>query len=478
MDKYNDTPVKLMLYPAIFFLTMGMTLGVFMAFNAFVFPDYFAGEYIHFGKVRPMHVGTVTLLWLLSADLGLMYYFIPRLCGVSLWSPRMGIVSSIIWWTTLLIGVYSYPWGTNYGWEYAEFPSSVSWIPTKPLLVIAWTMVVINFFMTIANRTFKKMYVSLWYSMGTLIWTTFTLLVGSYVIMMVPQGISRVNTSWFYIHNLVGLIYTPMGLAAAYYFLPKLSNLPIYSHRLSMIGFWSIAFVYAWIGAHHMMHGPISQWLQTVAVIFSIWLFIPVWTVVTNLFATLHGHWDKYTQSAPIRFIIMGTAFYLITCVQGPIMALRNVAEITSKTDWVIGHSHVSLYATFTFFAIGGIYQVIPVITKKPLWSNRLANWHFALNLWGSIPFIFSLWIGGFLQGMMWATWADGTNYAEFHSNLVNLTFLDTNAEMRPWWILRGIGGAIILAGNLLFAINMFNTILLKPRETTSEDLSNLKAPT
>ena len=114
----------------------------------------------------------------------------------------------------------------------------------------------------------------------------------------VPEGISRVNVSWFYIHNLVGLIYTPMGLATAYYFLPKLANTPIYSHRLSMIGFWSIAFVYAWIGAHHMIHGPISQWLQTTSIVFSIWLFIPVWTVVANLFDTFQAIGENISECA------------------------------------------------------------------------------------------------------------------------------------------------------------------------------------
>jgi cytochrome c oxidase cbb3-type subunit I len=463
MVTYNDTTVKIYLYPSIFFLIVGMSVGVFIAFNTFVFPDYFAGEYIHFGRVRPVHVATVTLLWLLSADLGLIFYFVPRLCGVPLWSPTLGIVSGALWWFGLILGVFSFPWGTNFGWEYAELPNWVLHLPVKFIFTVGWILAVINLFMTIATRKFEKLYVSLWYTMGTLIWTTFTLYVGNYGINLLPEGISRVNASWFYIHNLVGLIYTPMGLAAAYYFLPKLANTPIYSHRLSMIGFWSIAFVYAWIGTHHMIHGPMSQWLQTTSIVFSIWLFIPVWTVVYNLFATLQKDWSKYLQSAPIRFIMMGVLFYLITCIQGPLQALRNVNEITSKTDWIIGHSHVSLYGTFTFFALGGIYYVIPTIVRKPLWSNALADWHFALNLWGSVLFLLSLWIGGFLQGLAWANWADGSSYAEFHDNLTRLPFLQTIADMRDWWILRGIGGIIILVGNILFAVNIFNTIVLNP---------------
>lgn len=455
-----------MLYPAILFMVLGMFIGVFIAFNTFVFPDYFQGEYVHFGHVRPIHVGTVTLLWLLSANIGLIYYFVQRLCGVSLWSAPLAYAAAALWWPGLIIGEFSFPWGTNYGWEYAELPVWVSWIPTKAMVTIAWAFVAINIFMTIANRKYKQMYVSLWYTMGTAVWTTFTFIAGNWAMYWVPGGISRVNLSFFYVHNLVGLIFTPMGVAIAYYALPKLSNTPIYSHRLSMIGFWTIAFVYAWVGAHHIIHGPITQWLQTVSIVFSLWLFIPVFSVITNLFLTLKGQWQLYTQSAPIRFLMVGTLFYLLTCIQGPIQALRNVNEITSKTDWIIGHAHIALYGTFTFFAIAGIYQALPQMENRPLWSNKLADWHFALNLLGSVPFILALWVGGFYQGMLWSTWAEGSSYADFHNNLAKLPFLETVVAMRPWWIMRAIGGVLILFGNLLFVINIFNTIVLKPSKS------------
>ncbi len=477
MVKYNDLPAKMLIYPSILFMIVGMAVGLFISFNGFLFPDYFSGEYVHFGRMRPVHVTAVTLLWLLSVDVGLMYYFVPRLCGVPIWSAPLAYFSIALWWFSLIIGNFSYPWGTNIGWEYAEMPWWIGYLPVKNIFAVAWVATAVNFFMTVINRSFEKMYVALWYSLGGFIWTTFTVLAGFYFIALVPGGISRVNVNFFYVHNLVGLIYTPFGLATAYYFLPKLSNMPIYSHRLSLIGFWTIAFVYAWIGAHHIIHGPISQWLQTTSIVFSLWLFIPVWTVVTNLFSTLQVRWELYSQSAPLRFLMMGVIFYLLTCIQGPLMALRNVNEITSKTDWVIGHSHISLYGTFTFFAIAGIYQAIPAMVQKPLWSTRLANWHFSLNLFGSIPFILSLWVGGFLQGMMWASWANGATYAEFHSNLSNLSFIQTIAEMRDFWWMRSIGGAIILFGNILFAINIFNTVILAPREVAepSKDLKEAR---
>lgn len=63
---------------------------------------------------------------------------------------------------------------------------------------------------------------------------------------------------------------------------------------------------------------------------------------------------------------------------------------------------------------------------------------------------------------MQWATWADGYNYEQFHNNLTILPFLQTVADMNFWWIMRGIGGVIILAANILFVINIYNTIVLE----------------
>lgn len=470
-EPFDDRAVKQMVYPAIVFLVIGMAIGVYLSFNAFIFPNYFEGEYISFGRIRPMHVLGVTLLWLLSVNMGLIYFLVPRLCGVSLWNHRLATATNALWWFALILGVSSFPLATNYGWEYAELPMLLlGFLPIKALVVVAWLLFMVNIFMTIAKRKFEKMYVALWYTMGALVWTAFTFTVGNLALETVPGGISRVNMNFFYVHNLVGLIFTPLGLAIAYYFIPKTSNTPLYSHKLSMIGFWTIAFFYSWIGAHHIIHGPMSQWLQTVSIIFSIWLFIPVWTVITNFVYTMKQNWKQYTQSVPVRFLMVGTVFYFFTCMQGPLMALRNVNEITSKTDWVIGHSHISLYGTFTFFAFAGVYHVIPLITKKPIWSQALSNAHFSFNFLGGMLMFLSLSVGGFLQGIQWASWSRGNSFAEYLHNYSLLPFVQTIADMHPWWILRGIAGIIILFGNLLFLVNIFNTVVLKSRCPENQD--------
>jgi cytochrome c oxidase cbb3-type subunit 1 len=459
--EYGDGAVKQLLYPALAFLIIGLLLGTFISISGFLYPELIQNQYATFGRLRPVHVGTVALLWLMTVDMALFYFIVPRLCGIRLWSLKLANYTNILWLFTLIVGVYSYPFGTNWGWEYAELPTFVGFIPVKALVVFSWILFSINMIMTVKNRRYEKMYVSLWYALGALFWTAITFIMGIFLINMVPGGISRVNINFFYVHNLVGLIFTPMGLAIAYYFIPKISKTPLYSHKLSMVGFWSIALVYAWVGAHHIIHGPMSQWLQTTSIVFSIWLFIPVWTVIINFFGTLKGHFELYSSKVSIRFLMMGTFFYLVTSLQGSLQALRNVNEITSKTDWIISHSHIALYGTFTFFAFGSIYYVVETISKREVWSSRLANWHFGLNFWGSMLMFITLMIGGYLQGFKWASWADGSGYAEYRVNLSRLPFLQTVAEMWFWWSLRSFSGFLIIAGNLLFVFNIYKTLSL-----------------
>ena len=33
--------------------------------------------------------------WLLAADMGLAFYIVPRLCGVKLWSEKLGVATAI-----------------------------------------------------------------------------------------------------------------------------------------------------------------------------------------------------------------------------------------------------------------------------------------------------------------------------------------------------------------------------------------------
>ena len=72
------------------------------------------------------------------------------------------------------------------------------------------------------------------------------------------------------------------------------------------------------------------------------------------------------------------------------------------------------------------------------------------------------LWIGGFKQGLQWAAWGTGNNYAQYHDNLSQLPFLATVEQMWWWWFWRMASGVILFVGCALFAFNIFNTVILE----------------
>ncbi|MBK9707073.1 MAG: cbb3-type cytochrome c oxidase subunit I [Acidobacteria bacterium] len=437
---HEDTTAKLFLISSISYFFIVGIIAVLIAAK-FVWPQLLGTiPFLTYGRLRPLHVNGMLFGWLLAADMGLMYYVIPRLCGVRLWSEKLGVATAALWNVIILGAVVSLLMGWNQGLEYAELP-----LPLDVMVVVAWIMFGANIFATVATRKYTQMYVTIWYCLGTILWTAFVYLTGNFAVLF-TTGVNQANLNWMYVHNAVGLIFTPVGLAIAYYFIPKSSNTPLFSHKLSMIGFWSLAFVYVWTGAHHMLHGPISQWLQTIAIVFSLMLLIPVWAVVYNFFATMKGQWDQLRDNVQLKFLMSGVVFYLLTCFQGPMHSLRTVNAIVSKTDWIPGHAHMAVLGAFSFFAIAGCYFVVPRIFKTNLFSESLANWSFWLLLIGGVGFFVTLWLGGFWQGWQW--------------NNPAIPFIDTVINLKPVWIVRFFSGILMFGGIVTFAYNILATMV------------------
>jgi len=265
---HEDTSARWFIYTAVTFFLVTILIGILMA-TRFVFPEFLGGiAAISNGRIRPIHTNGVLFGWLLAANMGLAYFVVPRLCGTKLFSEKLGLATLGLWVVIILGAVVTLASGDTQAKEYLELDTTLD-----ILVTIAWVMFSVNMFVTIARRSKERqqMYVSLWYLMGTLIWTAVLWIVGN---LPVYSGVNDANVNWWFGHNAVGLIFTPMGLAMAYYYIPKSTGNPLYSHKLSIVGFWTIAFLYIWNGAHHIIFGPIPTWLQTVAILFSISLLI------------------------------------------------------------------------------------------------------------------------------------------------------------------------------------------------------------
>jgi cytochrome c oxidase cbb3-type subunit I len=440
-DALIDGPlVRAWLATGLGWLLLFPTVGVIIS-TKFNYPEFLGDtSWLTFGRLRPIHVNGVIWGAFSTLFIGLCHYIVPRLSGVRIWQGHWGRALLWGWNLNLVVAVVWLALGGNRGWEAGELPL----LNVIVVFVVLLTLT-IQFLMTIARRREKPLYVALWYLIAAFVWTDVNLI----LLMLGPYNIPGINNAaWhgLFIHYVVGLWITPAGYVLIYFFLPASVRNPIYSHKLSLIGFWSLAFFYPFVGIHHYLYSPIADWAETIAIISSMMLIIPVWTVLQNFFGTMIGRWQEFPRNLPAKFLIVGAIMYLVGCFQGSLEALRALQRPTHFTDFVISHSHLTVFGTFVVWAIAGTVYVWPRLARDaPLWSFRLGNWGFWLVTLGISAMGLVLTAQGLQQGFMLMA---GTEWV--HS---------VNA-IRPYWWVRTFTGISMDIGMSLVIYTLMKTSL------------------
>jgi cytochrome c oxidase cbb3-type subunit I len=423
-------------------LTVGLTYGLLSA-GTMVAPDLLPSwASLSFGRMRPTHVNLVIFGFLMPAYFGGFLWVVPAVCRTPLFSERLA--NFAVWfWNLICVGiVIALPLGHTQGREYAELP----WFLDVAIL-IAVAVLILLVFGTIARRREKLLYVSAWYVAGGLAWTFFVYAMGNVVWEPASGSWTGINDQillWFYGHNVVGLVVTPQAIALAYYVIPRATKSPLWSHTLSLFGFWALIVMYTHTGTHHLLQAPVPQWLKVLSVVNSIALVIPVFAFLTNVWLPLKGRFDRLFDDVGARFVFAGTLWYLITCLQGPFQSLPAVQSITHFTQWVVAHAHLALLGFGGSIAIGTSYFLLP-LAGRPLWSRRLADIHFWLHILGILGIFLSLTFAGLIQGEGWFNGED----------LYRIL-----PELQRYFVVRGISGVLLLTGAVLWVINVFLTLL------------------
>ena len=231
----------------------------------------------------------------------------------------------------------------------------------------------------------------------------------------------------------MGLFVTPLALAIAYAVIPAVSRQPIFSHFLSMIGFWLLFLIYPLNGTHHYVFSSIPMEAQKGAVVASVYLGADVILVVTNLLLSLRGRSATVAADTPLRFVWVGTVAYLIVSLQGSAQAIMPVNRFVHFSDWVIGHSHLAMIGFASFMALGGLLHAWRM-TPGCRYNRRLASWAFWLLVLGLGGMFLDLTAAGLVQGQLWQC---------------ELPWMDSVRASAPFWWARSVTGFVLLAGFL-----------------------------
>jgi len=442
------------LISGVLWFAVGTTIGLTMS-NELTLPDLFAGiPQLVFSRLRPAHVNMMLFGFLSTTFFGAWYYLVPRLCKTPLRSNRAANIVLLLWNAAVFVGTIALLNGDTQGKEYSEYPWYVDWA-IESLLICNIVIV----YKTIAARTEPRLYVSLWYIGGTVMWIAIMYAIGNVIWHPFTTtladgqvqysgsfiGLDDAVWNWFYGHNVFGLYITTGGIAIAYYLVPRLVGRPLYSHIMSMIGFWSIALFYSPTGQHHLLQAPIPNWLKIYAIIGSVALIIPVFTFNTNLFMTVRGQWGKMIENIPLRFLITGAFFYLVVSIQGSFQSLMSVNRFVHYTQWTVGHAHLALLGAFGFISSGTILYLVPQITERTLWSRNLADTQFWLMFLGIIGFFGALTGAGLAQGTAWVT--------------LGQEVVRAYPVVKPCFVARTVFGTMVWVGVWMMLVNIVMTL-------------------
>ena len=457
-EELVDTQMALWhLVASMVFLAIAMLAGLLMSFQFLQLYPFPGVEIFSPGRWRMVHTNGVAYGFIANAFLGALHWAVPRLTLRPVYSRKLSRFIFWAWQAVVLSTAVGLVLGQAQALEWGETPV---WI--DPVAEVGLILVAVNFLSPIFKSE-GPMYVTLWYFIAAFIWTVLVYAMGNFIPQYFVSGAPAGAIGGLFIHDLVGLFVTPLGWGLMYYFVPIILRKPMWSHGLSLVGFWGLAFFYPLTGIHHFLYSPIPLFLQHGAVVTTIAIEFVVTTVIINFFGTLRHRGDMLRTNLPIRWFYTGMVFYFTTCLQCSFQTTLTFQKIIHFTDWVVGHAHLVMFGVFGFWLLGGILYLFPRLLGVREWHSATANsWHYWLTSLGTLIMFLDLLVAGVVQGYLWK------NLAPWEDSLV---------ASYPFWLTRTVSGSMIIVGQFMFFWNCYMTWKAARRSPAPAAATAMPAP-
>ena len=157
--------------------------------------------------------------------------------------------------------------------------------------------------------------------------------------------------------------------------------------------------------------------------------------------------------SAAFTAQVLAMISFIFGGAGGMVNASFNLNALIHNTAWVPGHFHITVgtATTLTFFGI--TFWLVPHLTRKPLFSNRLA-------LWASWTWFVGMMVFAF--GMHWQGLLGVPRRAQISDLSPNLQGAYEGAAVPQFFT--GLSGVILLVSVILYFTVLFGTLFARKR--------------
>jgi cytochrome c oxidase cbb3-type subunit 1 len=443
IDRSCRMAVMFLFTSALLWLVFGLVLGLISSIKLHGAGFLSGPSWLTYGRIYPASQNALVYGFTAQAFIGMALWLLARLSRASLQGSGMIIVGGLFWNLGVAIGLFGILAGQNTGYQWLEMPGYAS-----ALLFFSYAFIGIWALITFHIRRERSLYVSQWYLVAALLWFPWIYSTAQLLLVVWPvRGVMQAVVNGWFAHNLFEVWFASLGLAAIYYFVPKVLGQPLYSRNLALFAFWVLAIFGSWGGMY--AGAPVPKWVSSLSIVTRVMMLIPVLAIALNLHRTMGMKSGMkcaaLKTSIVLRFVLAGAFCYLLSNLLGIAGALRSVNEVTLFTVYELAETNLHLYGFLGLVVVGGIYYIVPRIAESEWPSAGMIRFHFWTAVAGVALMVVPLVLGGILQG--------------FKLNDAQVPFLSVVRSTIPFLGMSTLGGLLLLAGSAALLINVIKIL-------------------
>lgn len=438
IDASAKWPVLVFFGSALLWLILGGALQLAANIQLHT-PTFLADcEWFTHGRLAPAAQNALIYGWGFNAAFAFGLWLMARLSATTLRHGGWLFVAAKFWNVGVTLGIGGILAGYSTSFELLEMPRYVTL-----LLLVAYALVGVWAVTTFSIRNTENVFASQWYLFGAAFWFPWIYTVAQVMLFSSPaRGVVQPIVNAWYVHSLYGLWFVPVGLAAIYYFLPKLLGKPVSNYYLAPLAFWWLVISTAFAGGSRLIGAPVPVWIPTLGIVANMMILLPLFIIALNFLGTLSGRLSVATGSLTLRFMLLAMAGFGLSSLLNLALSLRGVSQVAQFTmlgglrDWL------TFYACFSVAIFGAAYFFLPRITGKEWRSPALIKAHFGATLLGVVVLAVGLAWAGLQQGKL--------------LNDPAVEFSSITNTLAGWHAFHSIVLGLLLVGHLAFLINFF----------------------
>ncbi len=422
------------------FFVISLLLGVGAAVQL-VAPDVFSGiGPLIYGKLLPVATNAFLYGWLTIGLAGALLYAVVRTGGGTVSALPMRIAAGLMA-LGVIAGSVGIALGMSDGRLYLEYP-----LWADALLLLGMLGFARGLGQAVRSSVRDAGPVR-WYAQAAATWLILAFVVGN-----IPglTGLASTYQTSFFRASVLGLWLAAGGVAVVYAILPRLAGRTAFvPTRLTLLGFWSMAFLWPLTAPANLTFGPSPDWLETVGVIFTIGLLIPGAVILADLVLAMKDRWQIVTGDMTVRFIMLGTALLAIWPLLNLMIAFRASSAVVQFTEWVAAVELLALYGAFSAWLIAYIYFAVPELRGRGT-SRGLARTHYFGTILGLAVWAGASLIAGAQTGWIWVGAANEATVSSVGAGWVN-----TIRSAEGLHIAALVGLLVFVLAQLVFVANL-----------------------